>query len=143
MSSENDARLGYQLKLAQHALQRAMEDALRPLGLTLSQFSVLNQIDQILGQTNADLARKAFITPQSMQGVLANLERAGLITRRADEDHGRRQIAQLTKSGIRELERARLAVRAIDEKLAEVIAPLDREDVVEMFKRIQTRISDA
>lgn len=141
MSSENEARLAYQLKLAQHALQKAMEDVLRPVGLTLSQYSVLNQIDQMPGQTNADLARKAFITPQSMQGVLANLERAELITRRPDEDHGRRQPAQLTKAGHRELERARLAVRAIDEKLADVVAPLDRTDVLDLFKRIHTGIS--
>jgi len=29
--------------------------------------------------SNADLARAAFVTPQTMQGILVNLEREGLI----------------------------------------------------------------
>ncbi|WP_443070091.1 MarR family winged helix-turn-helix transcriptional regulator [Sulfitobacter sp.] len=76
-----------------------MDEALRPLGLSVSQYAVMADIERTLGLTNADLARRAFITPQSMQGILSNLEKSGLILRGSDVNHGRRQPSELTAKG--------------------------------------------
>lgn len=92
-------RLGYALKRAQHGLRTRMDDALRPLGLTAPQYAVLSAVELEPGISNARLARAAFVTPQTMQGILANLAREGLLARESDPDHGRILRSGLTTRG--------------------------------------------
>jgi DNA-binding MarR family transcriptional regulator len=66
-------RLGYALKRAQHMLRLRMDEELRPLSLTTPQYAVLCAIDAEAGISNARLARAAFVTAQTMQGVLSNM----------------------------------------------------------------------
>lgn len=141
MTRRGSAELGYLLKVAQHAVHKEMEDALRPTGLTLSQYAVLNQLDVEPGQTNAELARRAFITAQSMQGVLANMERDGLIVRRADKAHGRRRPAALTKAGRSVLGRARASVDTIERAVAAAVPPLTTDSAVALLERIRDRFT--
>ena len=133
-SSED--RLGYQLKLAQHALRKRMEKILRPLGLTLPQYAAMAELERHPDWTNADLAAKAFITPQSMQGVLANLEMAGLVERRQDARHGRRQLARLTDAGLSKVAQAHRATSVVDEAIQNALAPLVERDVRAFFARV-------
>ena len=107
-------RPGYRLKLAQHALRTRMDAALRTLGITAPQYAVLTAIDQQPGLSNAALARAAFVTAQSMQGIVANLERAGLLARSQDPNHGRVLNTVLTPAGRRVLARAHTAVDGIE-----------------------------
>jgi DNA-binding MarR family transcriptional regulator len=50
---------------------------------------MLSAVELQPGLSNAALARAAFVTPQTMQGVLANVGRGGLVVRTADPAHGR------------------------------------------------------
>jgi DNA-binding MarR family transcriptional regulator len=134
-------KLGYLLKMAQHALRREMDEALRPLDLSISRYAVIAELARTPGLSNADLARKAFITPQSMQGVLSNLEKAGLILRSSDENHGRRQPSQLTKEGQNLLKKADVIAKKVEEKFTRAIAPLSEEQVSALFVRICTEFS--
>jgi DNA-binding MarR family transcriptional regulator len=84
-----DGHCGYLLRQAWHAFRTAMELALRPHGLTAPQFAVLSVLARNPGASNADLARACNTTPQAMNGVLATLERAHMIERRAHPTHGR------------------------------------------------------
>jgi DNA-binding MarR family transcriptional regulator len=105
---------GYALKRAQHALRTTMDRALRPLGLTSPQYAVLSAIELDPGISSAALARAAFVTPQTMQGIIANLERAGLLERNADPAHGRILKGELTKKGAKTLREAHAGVRKIE-----------------------------
>jgi hypothetical protein len=77
--------LGYLLKEASSALRQAMEEALRPLGMTITHYSCLELLAQRPGSSNSDLARGAFVTRQSMNVLLQTLERDGIVTRPAEE----------------------------------------------------------
>lgn len=110
-------RLGYALKRAQHALRVRMDQALRPLELTTPQYAVLSAVEAEAGLSNARLARAAFVTAQTMQGVLANLERDGLLARRPDPTHGRVLRSDLTDLGRTVLSQAHLAVRVVEETM--------------------------
>lgn len=110
-------RLGYALKRAQHALRVSMDEALRPLTLTTPQYAVLSAVEAEPGLSNARLARAAFVTPQSMQGILANLERGGLLERRPDPHHGRVLRTELTTAGRGALSRAHRAVHVVEERM--------------------------
>jgi DNA-binding MarR family transcriptional regulator len=105
---------GYALKRAQHALRTSMDRALRPLGLTSPQYAVLSAIELDPGISSAALARAAFVTAQTMQGIVANLERARLLERNIDPSHGRILRSELTKKGIRTLRDARARVEEIE-----------------------------
>src|SRR3981081_2299660 len=67
-------RPGYLLKRAQAALHAALAGALREHGATLPQYAVLSALAEEPGLSNADLARRAFVTPQTLNQVLRELE---------------------------------------------------------------------
>lgn len=122
MSSDNmpDAlakRLGYALKRAQHALRLRMDEALRPCQLTTPQYAVLCAIQAEAGISNARLARTAFVTAQTMQGVLTNLERDGFIERLPDAEHGRVIRSELTGKGRETLLQAHAAVKQVEDRM--------------------------
>ena len=66
MDQVTTARVGYLIKRAQMVLHDAMADALGSHDLTVPQFAVITGLDEEPGLSNADLARRAFVTPQSM-----------------------------------------------------------------------------
>src|SRR4028118_1939771 len=84
-----EGSVGYVLKQAASALRTAMDAALRPLELTVPQYACLELLGQRPGLSNAELARGAFVTRQSMHGVLRGLQDRGLLTRPASAPHGR------------------------------------------------------
>ena len=110
-------RLGYALKHAQHALRMSMDESLRPLKLTTPQYAVLCAVEAEAGISNARLARAAFVTAQTMQGVLANLERDGLLDRLPDPTHGRVLRSELTRKGRSALAKAHRAVRVVEDAM--------------------------
>lgn len=133
--------LGYRLKLAQHALHRRMEEALKPLDLSPAQYAVLAELNVRPDQTNADLAERAFITPQSMQGVLARLETRGLVERKQDSQHGRRQLARLTAKGRTHASAANIAVMRVETVLEAAVAPNRLEEALSMMERLHNAMA--
>ncbi len=73
---------GYLIKRAQAALHVCLEEIVAPHGLGIPQYVVLSLLAETPGLANADLARRAFVTPQSMNEVLKQLEATGLVERR-------------------------------------------------------------
>lgn len=117
MSEATTARVGYLIKRAQTVLHDAMADALGAYGLTVTQFAVLTALGEQPGLSNADLARRAFVTPQSMHAVLQELESRQLLVRRTHPEHRRVLQAQLTENGRGVLEVAADAVDAVEEQM--------------------------
>jgi DNA-binding MarR family transcriptional regulator len=111
------SRVGYLIKRAQTVLHDAMTEALHSLDLTVTQFAVLTALDDEPGLSNADLARRAFVTPQSMHAVLQELERRQLVVRRTHPQHQRVLQAALTEAGRRTLKFAAKAINAVEEQM--------------------------
>ncbi|MFD9704486.1 MarR family winged helix-turn-helix transcriptional regulator [Lentzea sp. NPDC059081] len=112
-----DKAVGYALKRAATALRTAMDAALRPLDLTVSQYSCLEVLSQQPGLSNAELARAVFVTRQSMNLVLRGLQDRGLVTRPATAAHGRALPTELTATGRTQLRAASTAVRAVERQM--------------------------
>ncbi|EFK98893.1 MULTISPECIES: MarR family winged helix-turn-helix transcriptional regulator [Streptomyces] len=112
-----DKSLGYLLKEASSALRTAMEAVLRPLGMTVTHYSCLELLAQRPGLSNSELARGAFVTRQSMNVLLQNLEREGYVTRPAQAPHGKALPARLTPRGRQSLEEATAAVRSVEVRM--------------------------
>jgi DNA-binding MarR family transcriptional regulator len=118
--------LGYLLRQAAGAYRHHVERALADLGVTPPQFSVLTMLAAYPGLSNADLARPALITPQTVSVIVGNLERAGALVRRPHAVHGRIQHLDLSPAGRDMLAASRRRVHAIEEELAEGLSAAEQ-----------------
>lgn len=84
----------YLLHQSSQALRSRLEHALRPLGITGLQYTILALLERRQGLSSADLSRRFFVTPQTMNQIVAGLTRRGLVTRRASAAN--RRILQMT-----------------------------------------------
>ncbi|MEG9552943.1 MarR family transcriptional regulator [Streptomyces baarnensis] len=112
-----DTSLGYLLKEASSALRAAMEEVLRPLGMTVTHYSCLELLAQRPGMSNSELARGAFVTRQTMNVLLQALERDGYVVRPAEAAVGKVLPSQLTPRGRQSLEKATAAVRSVEVRM--------------------------
>jgi DNA-binding MarR family transcriptional regulator len=116
--------VGYVLKQVHASLRTAMDEVLRPLDLTVPQYACLELLGQRPGLSNSELARRAFVTRQSMNLVLRRLQERGLLTRPDQAPHGRALPTELTQDGQTTLRKASVAVRAAEKQL---FSPLSQE----------------
>ena len=98
-------------------LRRRLTAAVEPSGLTLPAYTALSVLRAEDGLSNAQLARRSLVTPQSMSEVLALLVEQGYVRRRAEPDHGRVIRTELTRAGHRALDRCDRAVDAVEREL--------------------------
>ena len=130
------ATIGFALKLAQQALRTRLDASLREIGLTTPQYAVLTFLQVEPGASNAALARRAFVTPQTMQAILVTIERAGFIARTPHPQHGRAQVTELTAAGRDALEAASAIVADTEAQLWNASAPIDPQAATAMLLRI-------
>ena len=110
-------RPGYLIKRAQAALHAQMTRALHQHGVTIGQFAALTALAEEPGLSNAELARRAFITPQSMNENLRELEQRAWIARSHHPTHGRIRQAELTAQGYATLQACDAAVTLIEQRM--------------------------
>lgn len=129
--------LGYLLKEASSALRAAMEEVLRPLGMSVTHYACLELLAQRPGLSNSELARGAFVTRQTMNVLLQALERDGYVTRPAEAAVGKVLPTRLTARGRRSLEKASAAVRSVE---ARMLAGLTETDQSAAFRILQSMV---
>lgn len=124
-----DASVGYRLKQAASALRTAMDTVLRPLGLTVPQYSCLELLSQRPGLSNSELARGAFVTRQSMNVLLQGLERDGLVSRPDQAPSGRALPTELTTSGRKKLRAASAIVKTVENQMRAGLTQTDTDQL--------------
>ncbi len=138
-----DTSVGYLLKEASSALRAAMEEALRPLGLTVTQYSCLELLAQRPGLSASDLARGAFVTRQSMNVVLQGLDQGGLVTRSAGAAVGRTLPTRLTPRGRETLEHATAAVRGVEVRMLDGMSGAEQSEALRLLRSMVRALRDA
>ena len=96
---EHTPSLLYAVKQVELAVRARLDELLRPTGITVPQWTALTVLARREGQTSAELARNAFVSPQAMGDLVAALERGRWITRTQDPTHGRRVLIGLSPQG--------------------------------------------
>jgi DNA-binding MarR family transcriptional regulator len=99
------------------AVRSHMTDVVREFGLSVAQYTTLSVLRTRGQLSNAQLANRAFISPQAMNEVVQSLEGQKLITRRPDPAHGRIVQLTLTARGTEILRNCDTAVRALETKM--------------------------
>src|SRR5882724_2911417 len=111
---EDHFPLGAVLRRAYYAYRLAMDRALEPIGVTVTQLGVLARLQATPGLSNAELARQTLVTPQTMNVILGRLEAAGLVVRKPHPGHGRILLADLTPDGHAVLNQALIRADAVE-----------------------------
>ena len=133
-AQELRSRVGYEVKRVQHALRLEMDEMLRGLGVTTPQYAALSVLAEEPGISNAALARRSFVTPQTMNQILVRLEAAGLIERRPHPEHGRVLQAFLTEEGERLRRDCATRVDAVEERMVGGLSEGERLGLLEMLR---------
>lgn len=76
-----------------------MEATLADLGITQPQFAVMAMLSAYPGLSNADLARAALLTQQTLSVIVTNLEKAGMIVKRRHATNERIRRLELSEKG--------------------------------------------
>jgi DNA-binding MarR family transcriptional regulator len=132
--TDTTERPGWLLKRAQDTLNSAMTAALRGPGATVPEYAVLTALADQPGMSNADLARRAYVTPQTMNQVLRGLTERGWVIRHPHPGHGRILQAELTADGQRALGGCHQAVAVVEEQMLARLGPAERRQLVAGLK---------
>lgn len=108
---------GYLVKRAQSLINLSLEEIVSKHGLGIPHYVVLALLAETPGLPNAELARKAFVTPQSMNEILQQLEASGLVERQPSPLNARILNAQLTQTGKSKWRSVNGAVMELDQRL--------------------------
>lgn len=122
MTTTDTAEIAFDLRDALGPIYRRL---ISEKSLSIGPSRALNRLANDGPATSAMLAVSEHITPQSMAVIVADLERAGRITRRPDPTDGRRMIIEITEAGRETVEADR---RASNTWLASAVATLDDAD---------------
>lgn len=142
-NSDGEGWIGYGLKITQHRLRLRLEEMLAGTGISPSQNAVLLAIADNPRISNASLARAAFVTPQSMQGMLVTLERDGLITRTPHPEHGRIIMTELTEAGKTAAQAGMIAAEAVERQMLAGLTGEEAKLLGQLLKRCADALGDS
>lgn len=129
MAEHEDQPLGFLLYQMMAALRPHVNAELRPLGIGLAEFVCMRNLSMWPDRSNAELARRANVTPQAMSLVLRALQDRGLIARPEALSSGRSLPARLTRKGVALLKRAESAVLVADARVLDALTPAERDEL--------------
>ncbi|WP_093519028.1 MarR family winged helix-turn-helix transcriptional regulator [Stigmatella erecta] len=98
-----DTCLCLHVQRAARALARRFDEALRPVGLTHGQFSLLNALNRPQPATLGAVARLLVMDRTTVTAALKPLERDGLVSIQADPSDRRSRLLTLTGKGLETL----------------------------------------
>lgn len=115
-------RVAYLIKQTQHALRTAMDRALAQSSLTTPQYAALTHLESTPDVTAAELARRAFVTPQTMQRLVEGLEAAQLVARTPHPQSRRAVCVALTAKGRRRVASCHARIDAVETQMLSALS---------------------
>ena len=134
-----EPRATYLVKRLESAVRRNLDLELGARGVTTPQYAALSILRAQPGLSSAQLARRAFVTPQSMQVMVTAFIRDGLVERRADPSNQRILRIHLTPDGELLLLRADEAAAGIEQQM---LGGLDAEQTAVLRELMTTCIEN-
>jgi DNA-binding MarR family transcriptional regulator len=119
-------------------VRKALDERLRPYNLGSLQYTILTLIRDRDGISSAELSRRFFVTPQTMNESVTGLERRGLIARTESEQNKRILIARVLPEGLALLKDCD---RIADEIEAEVLADLPPDERARLHATLRAQIA--
>lgn len=131
------ARIGYLVARLERTLRQHISAATARYGITMLQYTSLSVLRVSGKLSNAQLARRSFMTPQTMSEVIRAMEERKLISREPDPQHGRVVQISLTRKGEEVLRQCDAAVEQIE---AAMLRPLPKSEQASLREQLRACI---
>lgn len=132
----------YLVKELELSVRSHLDDLMRPVGLTVLQYTALTVLERHGDISSAQLARNSFVTAQTMADMVVILEELGLIERHRDPDDRRRLLIALTPAGRAILADRRPHVAAIEKRMTGALSPSDTALLRRFLDDCRTSLAD-
>lgn len=119
----------YAVKQVELAVRAHMDTVLKPYSVTTIQYTALTVLQHRNDLTSAALARRSFVTAQTMGDIVTALERRGLIVRSPDPAHAKRLTISLTQEGKDLLDDVRQDIGTIEAQMTRGFTAHEEEDL--------------
>ncbi|WP_203821810.1 MarR family winged helix-turn-helix transcriptional regulator [Paractinoplanes ferrugineus] len=133
---------GWTLVRTHHAVARRFTETLARAGLTPTQFGVLVEVVGGTGVSQAELARRVLVTPQSIGELLTSLERLGYISRRRGP-RGTASEVRVTDAGRAALDRATPLIQAMNSPQALGLTPPEDTTLNALLHKVLAAMKDS
>jgi DNA-binding MarR family transcriptional regulator len=140
LAARAEVSLIYLVGRVNQGIRREMRARLERWQLSVPEFTALSILRRRPALSNAQLARRTMVTPQTMIEILGGLERRGLVRRRVDPGHGRILRAELTEKSVRVLAEAEPAIEALQDEILDGLSDEQRAVATEVMLHAMQRL---
>lgn len=110
-------RMGYLIGRLDRVVRQLIESCIREIDVTVPQYTAMSVIHVQGGLSNAELARRSLITPQSANELVKILESRGWIERSPHPANARVVVLKLTQDGLSTLRQCDRLTKAMERDL--------------------------
>jgi DNA-binding MarR family transcriptional regulator len=125
--SDTPSDIAYLVGHLERLVRRRLGEAISPLGLTIQQYTALSVLHARGPLSNAQLAERSLVTPQSANEMVKTMEKHGWVERSANPSHGRIIHLHLTPLGGKILQKAHAAAAKFEEGMLQGLTTGDRQ----------------
>lgn len=124
------------LNQANHAVRSRLDAALGVIEMTGIQYTVLSVIGDHEGLSSAELSRRFFVTPQTMNELIGALERRDFIVRKADPANRRILRMNVTEAGREMLAKCDALADAVERDVFGAMSDADYRKLSELTRAL-------
>ena len=109
--------LSYMIARVDRILSKLLTERLKDIDITLPQFTALSVLAAKGNLSNAALAKRSFIKPQSTNKILQDLFSQNWIEKKSDPSHGRQILINVTSQGFEKLSQCSAIVKELEDTM--------------------------
>lgn len=133
-------RFGFLIHDVSRLRRIVVDRALKPLGITRSQWWVLAFLSRRDGMTQTALAADLDLTKVAVGGLIDRMESGGFVERRADERDARARRVYLTRSGQKLVSTIRESVDSVETEILATVTEAELDEAARVLKTIKERL---
>jgi DNA-binding MarR family transcriptional regulator len=140
LSSEDERHIGFLISDVARLMRTAFDRRVRPLGLTRSQWLVINRLHRRPGATQSELAEMLEVEKATAGRMVDRMEKKGWVVRRPDAADRRVNRLHLTADAdLIQLQLAEIADRTVEDALA-LLSAGECEQFSDWMRRVKRQL---
>jgi len=133
-------RLGFLVWDVSRLWRVVLDRALKPIGVTRSQYSVIAFLARRDGMTQTELAADLEVTKVAVGGLLERMEAVGLVERRSDQSDARVRRVYLSSKGSGILQTIREIAEPMMEQMLEPVGDEELDGTIQSLVTVKRRL---
>jgi MarR family transcriptional regulator for hemolysin len=140
LSSDDERHIGFLISDVARLMRTAFDRRVRQLGLTRSQWLVINRLHRRPGATQSELAEMLEVEKATAGRMVDRMEKKGWVVRRPDASDRRVNRLHLTADAdLIQVQLAEIADRTVDDALG-LLSSCEREQFSEWMARVKRQL---